>query len=55
MIHPTTQKLLDYPNTAGKKIAMEHYNWRALDKVQEVMLAPQIIELSKTIDKTLTN
>jgi len=53
-IHPETQKLLDYPDTAGKKAAMDHYNWMALDKVQEVMAAPRIIELAKTIDKAAT-
>jgi hypothetical protein len=50
MIHPETQKVIDYPNTKGKKIALEHFNWQSLDKVQECMLAAQVIALAKKID-----
>lgn len=51
MIHPETQKVLDYPNTAGKRAALAHYNWQDLDKVNEVMMAASVLTLAKTIDK----
>lgn len=49
-IHPETQKVVDYPDTQGKKIALDHYNWNNLDKVEEVFVARKIIELAKKID-----
>ena len=51
MIHPETQKVIDYPNTVGKRAAMSHYNWKNIEKVQEVMVASSLISLAKTIDK----
>lgn len=50
MIHPETQKLLDYPNTEGKRIAMQYFNWQSLDKVQECYIAAQVIAMAKSID-----
>ena len=50
MIHPETQKVVDYPNTKGKSVALDHYKWNSLDKVQEVIVAKKVIELAKKID-----
>lgn len=51
MIHPETQTVLDYPNTAGKRAALAHYNWQNLDKVNQVMMSSSVIALAKSIDK----
>ena len=53
MIHHETQKLLDYPDTYGKKAALSYYNWDSLDKVEECMVSPQIIEMARLIDKKM--
>jgi hypothetical protein len=51
MIHPETQKLLNYPSTKGKRFAMEEYNWQNLTKVEEARCADEIVRLAKRIDK----
>lgn len=52
-IHPETQKVIDYPETLGKSIALKHYNWQLLDKTQEVMVASNTVNLAKLIDDNL--
>lgn len=51
MIHPEVRKLLDYPNTVGKRTALSIFKWNSLDKVEEVMCAARVIQLAQEIDK----
>jgi len=50
MIHPEVQKVIDYPDTSGKRIALQQYNWQSLTKYEEVSYASRIIELARMID-----
>ena len=51
-IHPEAQRVLDYPETVGKKVAMQYFQWLSLDRVEEVRMADSIIGLAKLIDDT---
>lgn len=53
MIHPKTQEVISYPNTAGKRVAMHWYNWNTLTRVEEVFAADDILRLAKLIDKEI--
>jgi hypothetical protein len=52
VIHPETQKVLDYPDTKGKRVALLYYDWQRLDKTEEVIAAPNLLRLAKLIDTT---
>lgn len=50
-MNPNLKELFDYPETKGKKIAMKHYNWQNLTKVEEVMKAHLVLAMAKSIDE----
>jgi hypothetical protein len=50
MIHPEVEKLSNYPNTEGKRIAKSHYNWNNLTKWEEITKAGMVLKLAKEID-----
>lgn len=52
-IHPETKRVVDYPNTIGKSIALKQYNWNQLDQTEEVFKAPHVINLAQKIDSEL--
>ena len=36
-MHHEVKKLVEIPDTVGKKVAMKQFNWDSLDEVQECM------------------
>lgn len=54
-IHPETMKVINLPDTVGKRVALKHFDWQSLDKISEVMLASSIISMAKTIDDQLSS
>lgn len=50
MIHPEVQKLVDYPSTLGKRIAMRHFCWENLTKTEEVLWVREVLKMAKEID-----
>jgi len=52
-IHPETKKVVDYPNTIGKRVALKWFSWQSLDKVQESIVAYKVIALVKLIDEEI--
>jgi len=53
-IHPETQRVLDYKDSVGKRVAMKYFNWDVLDRVEEAYHAAGIIVLAKMIDEEIS-
>mgnify|MGYP006305021309 CR=1 FL=1 len=53
MTHPEIEKLSNYPNTEGKRIALNYYNWNNLTKTEEVMMASMVLKLAMSIDRRM--
>lgn len=49
-IHAATQKVIDYPDTLGKRSALKHFHWNSLDKTEEVVISYRLLDLAATID-----
>lgn len=54
-IHPQTMKVVNYPETIGKKIALKYFNWMKLDKVEESYVANRLLALAELIDSEIKN
>lgn len=50
MTNAATQSFLDYPLTLGKRVALEFYHWRDLDRVVEALTAPAALRLAQLVD-----
>lgn len=45
-----TQKVHNYPLTAGKKLALEYFYWRSLEASTAEICAPSLLRLAMLID-----
>lgn len=54
-IHPDTQKVLDYPETLGKAVALKYFCWEKLDRTEEAYISSKLLYLAKLIDKENNN
>lgn len=54
-IHPETQKVIDYPDTLGKSVALDHFDWQKLDKHEEARVSARIISLAQRIDEAIAD
>lgn len=45
-----TQQVHDYPQTAGKRIALRYFYWSGVTKEVAEMIAPSVVRLAQTID-----
>ena len=44
------KKVEDYPNTDGKRVAMNHYDWDNKSDTQRAQLASKVLAMAKQID-----
>lgn len=53
-IHIETQKVINYKDSLGKRVALKYFQWNKLDKTQEVIIANKLISLAELIDNETT-